>query len=65
MSQEENIEKVQQEPKQEQKQEQGQQEEQQQEKPIETKSTLDILPEKNEEYKTKEYWEKYVSKSYI
>jgi len=48
MSQEDKVETVQQEQPQEQKQEQ----------PIETKSTLDILPEKNEEYKTKEYWEK-------
>jgi len=52
MSQEENVE-VQQE---------QQPQEQPQEQPADTKSTLDILPLKNEEYKTKEYWEKYILK---
>jgi len=48
MTQEEKVETVQ------------QKQPEEQEQPVETKSTLDILPEKNEEYKTREYWERYI-----
>jgi len=57
MSQEEQVEQVQQEQPQKQTPEQPQEQQQ-----VETKSTLDILPAKNEEYKTKEYWEKRYEK---